>query len=575
MNAVQIIHLLEEAARAGRYRAMSLYADMIVSLDPANMDAIGLNLKGIIKTGLRETAATLFDALGSKVVENGHIATAYFDFLALEERYEELFYHVWQCLNREDMSDACSYMEKAVSAIDSLLSTKIIEAKASLSCQLEIELFDRVRLSFLGHPNPPMLQIKETEDQGEIILEISALTRHISSGAHPTGIQRCLCEVINELAQSEVRASVLFFQPMQNGAVSMSVADFLKILNNQDGVKLIRNILFADPFTCQQYGVGLAKIGAEDVFILTDVFWAIPDRQVAFLEECHCIKLLLIHDLIPMVLNHEPAPEVAFSESLRAIAKRVDGFLGNSDFTTLQAQKYLDFEGIMRKNCKTVRLAAAIPTKFEVFATPRIKSLRTNLLVGELVKGKFILTVSSLSERKRIVELAEAFLDASSDVVAEWRLVIVGGDSLMNPYLTEKLQNLCTTSHGRIVWLKGISDVELESLYLACKFTAYPSSYEGWGLPVGESLAYGKVVVAHAIASIPEVGADQVNYCALDHINLTASLRRLIVDEGFLKASTDKISIKDLRSWRQVAEEFSASKLKANCHIPEGDLLVS
>ncbi len=42
--------------------------------------------------------------------------------------------------------------------------------------------------------------------------------------------------------------------------------------------------------------------------------------------------------------------------------------------------------------------------------------------------------------------------------------------------------------------LSGISDQELSQLYDAhCLFTLYPSLYEGWGLPVTESLCYGKV----------------------------------------------------------------------------------
>jgi glycosyltransferase involved in cell wall biosynthesis len=564
MDASQIIHRLEEAARAGRYRAMSLYADMFVSLDPMNMDAIGLNLKGLAKTGLRETAARLFDALGSKVVENGHIATAYFDFLASEERYEELFYHVWQCLNQKNMGDASVYMANGVSAIDRLLTTKIIEAKASISCQLEIDLFDRILLSFSENSNSPILQVKEIGNQGELIFEISSLMRQIAIGAHPTGIQRCICEIINGLVQADRSASVLFFQPTRGGAVSMSASAFLSIIDSEDGVKTMRKILFADPTTCQQFEVELVNIGVEDVFILADVFWSIPDRQVAFLEECPCTKILLIHDLIPMLLNNEPAAEDYFSSSLRAITKKVDGFIGNSNFTTLQIQKFLNFEGITNKNCITLKLAASIPTKFKVFSITRNMVFRTSVILSELENEKFILTVSSVSERKRIVELAEAFLDASTGIVAGWRLVIVGGDPLNNPYITETLHQLCTKSNGRIIWLKGVSDLELETLYLGCQFTAYPSSYEGWGLPVGESLAYGKPVLAHALTSIPEVGGDQVNYCALDHNELTGSLRRLMLDENFLKASAEKISIKDLRSWKNVVEELSISKLKGS-----------
>jgi glycosyltransferase involved in cell wall biosynthesis len=47
---------------------------------------------------------------------------------------------------------------------------------------------------------------------------------------------------------------------------------------------------------------------------------------------------------------------------------------------------------------------------------------------------------------------------------------------------------------------------------MGAHFTLYPSLYEGWGLPVAESLAYGKFCLASSAASIPEVGGDLIEY---------------------------------------------------------------
>ena len=66
--------------------------------------------------------------------------------------------------------------------------------------------------------------------------------------------------------------------------------------------------------------------------------------------------------------------------------------------------------------------------------------------------------------------------------------------------------------HGKIKILSDISDNELVALYTNCLLTIYPSFYEGWGLPVGESLGLGKVCITSNLTSLPEVGGDFARY---------------------------------------------------------------
>ena len=61
-------------------------------------------------------------------------------------------------------------------------------------------------------------------------------------------------------------------------------------------------------------------------------------------------------------------------------------------------------------------------------------------------------------------------------------------------------------SAARIVVVHDVTDVELDLLYRKCMLTMFPSFVEGWGLPVGESLAHGKICLCSAAGGIPEVG---------------------------------------------------------------------
>ncbi len=58
----------------------------------------------------------------------------------------------------------------------------------------------------------------------------------------------------------------------------------------------------------------------------------------------------------------------------------------------------------------------------------------------------------------------------------------------------------------------SVSDADLASFYEHCEFTIYPSRYEGWGLPVSESLAFAKLPIVANNSSLPEAGGDLAVY---------------------------------------------------------------
>ncbi len=79
---------------------------------------------------------------------------------------------------------------------------------------------------------------------------------------------------------------------------------------------------------------------------------------------------------------------------------------------------------------------------------------------------------------------------------------------------SESLAALRRNPHlgGKVVLLKGVPDWQLAQLYSSCRFTFFPSHYEGWGLPVTESLAFGKLCLASNRGGIPEAGGAHCVY---------------------------------------------------------------
>jgi glycosyltransferase involved in cell wall biosynthesis len=70
------------------------------------------------------------------------------------------------------------------------------------------------------------------------------------------------------------------------------------------------------------------------------------------------------------------------------------------------------------------------------------------------------------------------------------------------------MRELALEGPGEIVMTGALSGQEMDALYRAADVFAYPSLYEGFGLPVAEAMARGVPTVASSTSSIPEVAGD-------------------------------------------------------------------
>ena len=98
--------------------------------------------------------------------------------------------------------------------------------------------------------------------------------------------------------------------------------------------------------------------------------------------------------------------------------------------------------------------------------------------------------------------------------------------------------------------IRDRSDATLYQLYERCLFTVFPSFYEGWGLPVGESLWFGKNCIASNASSIPEVGKEFVTYFDPQSLDELKEKLVLCLDKKIPEPSVQR---NELRVWNQVA----------------------
>lgn len=208
-----------------------------------------------------------------------------------------------------------------------------------------------------------------------------------------------------------------------------------------------------------------------------------------------------LHDLVPLRLPYTTADKKrAYYRLCRQIVQDADHILTVSEASRTDLINILGADQNRVSNLyQASDIAATLEGIDEAFIARYVEGL-----LGTGLR-EYFLFFGAIEPKKNVARLLEAYLASS----AKSPLVIVGGPGWGGEQDVKLLKSLVGLDAGKkIIWLGYLPRDMLAMLIAGARATVFPSLYEGFGLPVLESMALGTPVITSNTSSLPEVAGD-------------------------------------------------------------------
>ncbi|CAN7449405.1 glycosyltransferase [Caballeronia sp. LjRoot31] len=423
------------------------------------------------------------------------------------------------------------------------------------------------------------LTLSATDARSTLYFDYSDLVQYFRHNRFPTGIQRVQIEMLKAAQESsfDVPIRACTFSEAKRFWVDLDpmlfrrVCDLSSLPGGEDDAvwRSAVNDLIArievKPAIRFPAGAALINVGTS---------WWIKDygTYIRHAKQKYGLRYVpFVHDVIPLITPEHCSKGLVedFRAWIHAVMLQADFMAVNSVNTQKDVVALGQQRNALSYEPQVVRLDAEFsrnPDRGDAF-------VEDVLLDFGLSKDDYVLFVGTLESRKNHAGVFSAWkkLIAKHSVDKVPTLVCVGKRGWLFEEAAARLEKDSALS-SKVMMLSGISDDELASLYRGCLFTVYASHYEGWGLPVTESLSFGKVCLTADNSSLPEAGGKFADYFDNDSVTeLVTGLDKLIFDDKYREQRESEIRKQFVpRDWAAVLGDLvNGVRRHFETHSPE------
>lgn len=169
----------------------------------------------------------------------------------------------------------------------------------------------------------------------------------------------------------------------------------------------------------------------------------------------------------------------------------------------------------------------------QVFQQPMEEEARQSLIARFNLPEQFILNVGTIEPRKNLLNIVKSIehLDTS--------LVVVGSET---PYAREVKSYIASRGmQSKVIFLKGLTSLELAALYKSAAVFVYMSLFEGFGIPIVEALFSGSPVVTSKGGCFSEAGGPAAIYANPNEVGeIQEAIRKVLIDSELRQSMRQK-----------------------------------
>lgn len=375
---------------------------------------------------------------------------------------------------------------------------------------------------------------------------------HTSHTSAQTGIQRVCRALFAELdARREVEP--VCYDPYLKGWRALGAAERAVLANRTGGAGKSRGSKWSVAQklrgASQRWLGRKSALPASSGLICPEIFSAqVAARLPELLAAVPGPRVAIFYDAIALKFpEYTPAGTVArFPAYLRELLM-FDGIAAISEDSAASLRDYWQWLGVI--NPPPVQ---ALPLGIEA----AVASAAGEAAVPAVPRVLCVCTIEGRKNHLALLEACEALW--AGGVKFELHLVGMARPDTAGAALT-RLREL--QAAGRPLLFSGaVPEAELHAAYRQCSFTVYPSVVEGFGMPVLESLQYGKPCICSGAGALGESahGGGCVPLAAVAAPDLAAAMRRLLSDPAALATLAAAARARPLKRWPGYATEFTA-----------------